>query len=140
MSTKKTHSMSSTHQSTRHYPLAQALSERILILDGGMGTMIQSYGLGESEYRGERLADHELSQKGNNDLLSLTQPHINLHCRLFYHSLHSVRAVLIKANIQKLSSRLLHYLTQILAVSQWRLTVNIPRPETYQLYQVLLHQ
>ena len=57
-------------------PLAQALSQRMLLLDGGMGTMIQTYQLGESEYRGARFADHPLSQKGNNDLLSLTQSHI----------------------------------------------------------------
>ncbi len=56
--------------------LAQALAQRILILDGAMGTMIQSYKLGESDYRGERFADWASDLKGNNDLLSLTQPNI----------------------------------------------------------------
>lgn len=56
--------------------LTKAISERILLLDGGMGTMIQSYHLGEAEYRGARFADHTRSQKGNNDLLSITQPQI----------------------------------------------------------------
>jgi 5-methyltetrahydrofolate--homocysteine methyltransferase len=54
--------------------LFASLEERILILDGAMGTMIQAYGLGEDEYRGERFADWAHDLKGNNDLLSLTRP------------------------------------------------------------------
>src|SRR4028119_782909 len=53
-----------------------ALKERILVLDCAMGTMIQSYDLSEGEYRGERFADHPGEIKGNNDLLSTTQPGI----------------------------------------------------------------
>src|SRR3712207_7999610 len=53
-----------------------ALKERILVLDCAMGTMIQSYGLSEGEYRGVRFADRPGEIKGNNDLLSLTQPGI----------------------------------------------------------------
>ncbi|WP_369409620.1 methionine synthase [Zobellella iuensis] len=56
--------------------LEQALAERILIIDGGMGTMIQSYRLDEDAYRGERFADWPSDLKGNNDLLVLTQPEI----------------------------------------------------------------
>ncbi|ATG75281.1 methionine synthase [Zobellella denitrificans] len=56
--------------------LEQALAERILIIDGGMGTMIQSYRLDEAAYRGERFADWPSDLKGNNDLLVLTQPEI----------------------------------------------------------------
>jgi 5-methyltetrahydrofolate--homocysteine methyltransferase len=56
--------------------LKQNLSERILIIDGAMGSMIQSYGLEEADYRGDRLADYHLDIKGNNDLLSITQPKI----------------------------------------------------------------
>ncbi len=56
--------------------LEQALTERILILDGGMGTMIQSYKLEEEDYRGERFADWASDLKGNNDLLVITQPNI----------------------------------------------------------------
>src|SRR5215207_288646 len=52
------------------------LGQRILILDCAMGTMIQSYGLSEREYRGERFEDHSNELKGNNDLLCLTQPRI----------------------------------------------------------------
>jgi len=52
------------------------LKQRILILDGAMGTMIQSYKLEEADYRGERFADHPCDVKGNNDLLSITQPKI----------------------------------------------------------------
>jgi len=52
------------------------MQERILFLDGGMGTMIQSYRLQEEDYRGERFKDYPHLLKGNNDLLSLTQPNI----------------------------------------------------------------
>ena len=54
--------------------LTDALSERILVLDGAMGTMIQNHDPDESEYRGERFADWESDLKGNNDLLTLSQP------------------------------------------------------------------
>jgi 5-methyltetrahydrofolate--homocysteine methyltransferase len=54
--------------------LREALSRRILVLDGAMGTMIQRYKLTEADYRGERLADFERDLKGNNELLSLTRP------------------------------------------------------------------
>jgi 5-methyltetrahydrofolate--homocysteine methyltransferase len=50
------------------------LKEKILVLDGAMGTMIQEYKFSESDYRGSRFKDHPCSVKGNNDLLSITQP------------------------------------------------------------------
>src|SRR5918997_2953478 len=50
------------------------LKQRIVLLDCAMGTMIQSYGLSEEEFRGGRFADHPKELKGNNDLLSVTQP------------------------------------------------------------------
>ena len=56
--------------------LQQALSERILILDGAMGTMIQRYQLQEADYRGIRFADWHKDIKGNNDLLVLTKPEV----------------------------------------------------------------
>src|ERR671912_238616 len=52
------------------------LKERILIIDGAMGTMIQRHTLEESDFRGERFKDHKHPLKGNNDLLSLTRPDI----------------------------------------------------------------
>src|SRR5215210_285989 len=52
------------------------LKQRIMILDCAMGTMIQSYELSEEDYRGERFKDHPGDLKGNNDLLSITQPQI----------------------------------------------------------------
>ena len=54
--------------------IRQLAAERILLLDGAMGTMIQRLGLDEADFRGERFADHPQSLQGNNDLLSLTQP------------------------------------------------------------------
>ena len=56
--------------------LQQLLRERILVMDGAMGTMLQSYGLDEAGYRGEPFRDHARDVKGCNDLLSLTQPDI----------------------------------------------------------------
>ena len=52
------------------------LGERILILDGAMGTMIQNHALSEADFRGTRFANHAVDLQGNNDLLSLTQPAI----------------------------------------------------------------
>ena len=54
--------------------LKQALENRILILDGAMGTMIQKYKLTEADFRGERFKESEVDLRGNNDLLTLTQP------------------------------------------------------------------
>lgn len=56
--------------------LKEILQERILVLDGAMGTMIQRYNLDEAGYRGERFAGYHRDIKGNNDLLSITQPDI----------------------------------------------------------------
>ncbi len=56
--------------------IKQALEQRILIIDGAMGTMIQRHKLSEADYRGERFKDWPSDLKGNNDLLSLTQPDI----------------------------------------------------------------
>lgn len=56
--------------------LRNTLAERILVLDGAMGTMIQRYHLTEEDYRGQRFASVQIPQKGNNDLLCLTQPQI----------------------------------------------------------------
>src|SRR3546814_20124458 len=52
------------------------LGQRIMVLDGAMGTMIQRYTLSETDFRGERFQDHAHDVKGNNDLLSLTRPDI----------------------------------------------------------------
>src|SRR5438552_1267047 len=62
--------------SDRIQRLENLLRERIVIIDGAMGTMIQSYKLEEIDYRGERFKDWTHDLKGNNDLLSLTQPQI----------------------------------------------------------------
>ena len=54
----------------------EILKERILVIDGAMGTMIQTYNLEEKDYRGSRFEDYHIDIKGNNDILSLTQPDI----------------------------------------------------------------
>ncbi|MFD1208629.1 methionine synthase [Modicisalibacter tunisiensis] len=60
--------------------LARTLEQRILLLDGGMGTMLQNARLSEAEFRGERFGDWPSQLQGNNDLLALTQP--ELVCRI----------------------------------------------------------
>lgn len=56
--------------------IEKILEQRVLVLDGAWGTMIQTYGLEEEDYRGERFKNHPQDVKGNNDLLCLTQPQI----------------------------------------------------------------
>ena len=56
--------------------LRKILKERILVLDGAMGSMIQRYKLSEADFRGERFATHPHDLKGNNDLLSITKPEV----------------------------------------------------------------
>ena len=68
------HSLSDRHARTR--ALLHALSQRILVLDGAMGTMIQRYHLTEEEYRGARFAAWKSDLRGNNDLLTLTRPQV----------------------------------------------------------------
>ena len=65
-----------TDRDHRLKTLRSALENRILILDGAMGTMIQTYQLQEADYRGERFADYHRDIKGNNDLLALTRPDV----------------------------------------------------------------
>ena len=61
---------------TRGQALPGLLAQRIAILDGAMGTMIQRFKLNEAQYRGERFANHHKDVKGNNELLSLTRPDV----------------------------------------------------------------
>ncbi len=70
-----------TDRSSRLEQLQKALKERIVILDGGMGTMIQNLKLDEEAFRGDRFADYDREVQGNNDLLNLTQPALlrNIH-------------------------------------------------------------
>ncbi|MBI2072927.1 MAG: homocysteine S-methyltransferase family protein, partial [Gemmatimonadetes bacterium] len=56
--------------------LRELLGQRILILDGAMGTMIQRHGVTEEDFRGTRFADHPRPLKGDHDLLSLTRPDV----------------------------------------------------------------
>jgi len=63
-------------RSTVETTLRRLLAERILVLDGAMGTMIQGYALGEADFRGERFRDHPRDLKGDNDLLALTRPDV----------------------------------------------------------------
>jgi 5-methyltetrahydrofolate--homocysteine methyltransferase len=66
--------MHKQNQQERYRLLQNELQKRILVLDGAMGTMLQRYKFEEADYRGERFANFQHPLKGNNDLLSLTQP------------------------------------------------------------------
>tara|TARA_R110000868_G_scaffold5985_8_gene34789 strand:+ start:19659 stop:20660 length:1002 start_codon:yes stop_codon:yes gene_type:complete len=65
--------------------IQQALQQRILVLDGAMGTMLQAYKFSEADFRGERFKDYPTSLQGNNDLLSITQPEAikTIHAKYF---------------------------------------------------------
>ena len=65
--------------------IVKELEQRILVLDGAMGTMIQNHNLEEEHFRGERFLNHPAILKGNNDLLSITQPEIikDIHRKYF---------------------------------------------------------
>jgi len=77
--------MDSPRQSSSFAALRRLLESRIAILDGAMGTMIQSRGLTEADFRGSRFARHPRDLKGNNDLLSLTRPDVieQIHSEYF---------------------------------------------------------
>ncbi|WP_372760523.1 homocysteine S-methyltransferase family protein, partial [Litorivivens sp.] len=64
------------NRAQRIQALKDALQNRILVIDGAMGSLIQSYKLEEPDYRGERFADFHIDIKGNNDLLSITRPDV----------------------------------------------------------------
>ena len=65
--------------------IKQALQNRILVLDGAMGTMLQAYNFTEADFRGERFKDYSAPLQGNNDLLSITQPEAikTIHAKYF---------------------------------------------------------
>ncbi len=94
---------SSTLRPDATEPLAALLQSRILVLDGAMGTMIQRHTFSEAEYRGERFAEWHRDLKGNNDLLSLTQPTTISDIHLAYLSAGSDLVETNTFNAQKIS-------------------------------------
>jgi 5-methyltetrahydrofolate--homocysteine methyltransferase len=68
--------MSEQRTANNEQRLRDALQQRVLILDGAMGTMIQRYKLTEEDFRGERFKDHPRDVRGNSDLLVLTRPDV----------------------------------------------------------------
>ena len=68
--------MGNNQSNNRHQALPELLAQRIVILDGAMGTMLQQRTLEEADFRGERFADWERDLKGHNDLLGITQPDV----------------------------------------------------------------
>ncbi len=72
---------SQKEKSVKNHPIYKALKTKVLVMDGAMGSLIQEYGLTESDFRGNRFANFPHDLKGNNDLLSITRPDIirNIH-------------------------------------------------------------
>ncbi|MGB1241242.1 MAG: homocysteine S-methyltransferase family protein, partial [Chitinophagales bacterium] len=69
--------MNNSTPTTPNFPaLERAIQERILVIDGAMGSLIQDYKLSEAEFRGEQFKSHPIDLKGNNDLLCLTKPEV----------------------------------------------------------------
>ncbi|MFK7907293.1 MAG: methionine synthase [Chitinophagales bacterium] len=69
--------MNNSTPTTPNFPaLERAIQERILVIDGAMGSLIQEYKLSEAEFRGEQFKSHHIDLKGNNDLLCLTKPEV----------------------------------------------------------------
>ena len=64
--------MSELKYTARGQKLASLLKERIVFLDGAMGTSLQRFNLSENDYKGELLKEHKFNLKGNNDILSIT--------------------------------------------------------------------
>ena len=76
--------------------LEEIVKERLVVLDGAMGTMIQKYGLSESDFRGSRYADSGVQMKGNNDMLNITKPEVimDIHRQYLRHlAVYSCRVV-----------------------------------------------
>ena len=73
-----------TEKKICNYNIRECIKNRILVLDGAMGTMLQRYNFSEEDFRGERFKDFPYSLKGNNDLLSITQPEIIIGIHLQY--------------------------------------------------------
>ena len=77
------------------HKIKDILKKRVLVLDGAMGTMVQGYGLKESDFRGSKFKDHPIDLIGNNDILSITRPEI---VREIHHAYLDAGADLIETN------------------------------------------
>ena len=104
-------------------PLERALAERILLLDGAMGTMIQAEELTEADYRGTRFADWPSDLRGNNDLLSLTRPDLirDIHARYLVAGADIVETNTFNANSVSMADYDMQDLTRELNVASARL-------------------
>jgi 5-methyltetrahydrofolate--homocysteine methyltransferase len=102
--------------------LFSLLEQRILVLDGAMGTMIQKHGLDEQDFRGERFASHSHPLKGNNDILVLTRPDVirSIHCDFLDAGADIVETCTFNANPISQSDYQLQHLTRELNVAAAR--------------------
>ncbi len=103
--------------------LYSLLEQRILVLDGAMGTMIQKHGLDEQDFRGERFASHPHPLKGNNDILVLTRPDVirSIHCEFLDAGADIIESNTFNANPISQSDYHLQHLAKELNVAAARL-------------------
>jgi 5-methyltetrahydrofolate--homocysteine methyltransferase len=103
--------------------LYSLLEQRILVLDGAMGTMIQKHGLDEQDFRGERFASHPHPLKGNNDILVLTRPDVirSIHCEFLDAGADIIESNTFNANPVSQSDYHLQHLAKELNVAAARL-------------------
>ena len=93
--------------------IREALNQRILILDGAMGTCIQKFGLTEADFRGDEFKNHPVMLKGNNDILNLTAPQVIAEVHQMY-----VDAEPILLKLTRLAA--IKYRSTNTIVSTWR--------------------
>uniref|UniRef100_A0AAQ6IV05 Methionine synthase n=1 Tax=Anabas testudineus TaxID=64144 RepID=A0AAQ6IV05_ANATE len=117
--------------------LRAVLQKRVMVLDGGMGTMIQHHKLEEEDFRGDEFKDHPLPLKGNNDLLSITQPNIiyNIHKEYLQagadiietNTFSSTSVAQADYGLEHMPNKLVSGIFRINTVAS--LTIRIPRPD-----------
>ena len=96
--------------------LRKLLKEKILILDGAMGTNIQKYKLSEKDYRGDLFKNHDAELKGNNELLSITKPEVirEIHKKFFEAGADIIESNTFGANkISQNEYKLTHYIKEL---------------------------
>ncbi|MFV0468956.1 MAG: methionine synthase [Dysgonomonas sp.] len=108
------------------YDIKKILKDRILVLDGAMGSLIQQYKLTEEDFRGERFADATILQKGNNDLLCLTRPDVieAIHCQYLDAGADIIETNSFNANAISLEDYAMAHLTKEINTAAARIARN----------------
>jgi len=105
------------------HPLEALLQQRILVIDGAMGTMIQRYGLGEADFRGERFEAHPVDLKNANELLNLVRPDVieEIHAQYLQAGADIIETNTFNANAVSLADYKLEHLAYELSLEAARI-------------------